>query len=146
MTTAFAALAVSGLVAGTAAADNGGRKLDLTTQAAIDAGDSFGALEDASGTITFKLNAGQGTLCIDAAFEGATIEALHLHEKIEGTQNGPVDVQLSGLLTDGGTAAEGCVSLDRADIVEIQSERAEYYINAHDADAGLNVIRAELKG
>lgn len=150
---AGAAIAATSLamVAGPAAADNTkGKKylgLELTRQAAIDAGDNFGvAPEGSSGEGAMYLNHGQERFCVDLDFdlpEGVAIVALHLHEKAPGAQNGGVVIQASGLLAGDGQSAAGCVEGDREFLRGVLSEPSEYYINAH-TNQGLTVVRTEL--
>lgn len=146
LTTGVAALAIGTMTVTAASAAHTGKKIDgleFSTQTAIERDDSFGALEGASGTGGISFNIGKGIFCIDATFEGKDIEALHVHEKADGSQSGPVVVQLSGLLAEDGLSADGCVDVDREVLRGIASEKGEYYINAHDAPS-LRVIRTEL--
>lgn len=121
--------------------------LELTRQAAIDAGDNFGvAPEGSSGEGAMYLNHGQRQFCLDLEFdlpEGVSILALHLHEKAPGAQNGGVVIQASGLLAGDGQSADGCVEGDREFIRGVLSEPSEYYINAH-TNVGLTVVRTEI--
>ncbi len=150
---ASAAIAATSLalVAGPAAADHtkGKKYLDvqLTRDAAIEAGDNFGvAPEGSSGEGAVYLNHGQERFCAFFDFdlpEDVSIVALHLHEKAEGSQNGGVVVNLGGLLAEDGQSSQGCVEADREFIRGVLSAPSDYYINAH-TSAGATVIRTEF--
>lgn len=148
------AMLLLGLIAGPASADHtkGKKYLDiqLTREAAIEADDGFGiAPEGTSGSGAMYLNHGQERFCLFLDFElpaDVTIVALHLHEKDPASANpqtGPVAIDASPLLVDGGTASQGCVEGDREFLRGVLSSPDEYYINAHTTD-GASVIRANI--
>ena len=155
LATAAVAAMTLGVAAGPASADHtkGKKYLDveLTREAAIEAGDSFGvAPEGTSGEGALYLNAGQDRFCVDLDFEvpeGVTFAAIHLHEKAPGSQSGPVVVQLSGTI-DGDTA-DGCADADREFLRGVLTSPDEYYVNAHFVGEGIEagelpVVRTEI--
>lgn len=151
LATAAAATMALAVTAGPAAADHTkGKKyldVDLTRQAAIEAGDNFGAAPaGSSGEGALYLNHGQERFCAFLDFElpdDLGIAALHLHEKADGSQNGPVVIDLSSLIAEDGLSSEGCVTGDREFIRGVLSEPDEYYVNAH-VDTDLSVVRVEM--
>lgn len=146
-----AAAGVLALTAGPAQADHTkGKKyldLELTREAALEAGDSFGAApEGSSGSGAMYLNPGQERFCLFLDFElpeGVEIVALHLHEKVPGTQNGGVAIDAGTLLADDGQSSSGCVAGPREELEGLLSSPEEYYVNAHTND-DLTVVRTEL--
>jgi hypothetical protein len=121
--------------------------LELTREAAIEAGDNFGpAPENTSGAGAMYLNAGQERFCLFLDFEvpdGVQIVALHLHEKAPGAQNGPVAIDVTSRLAADGRSSSGCVAGPRETLRDLLSDPDEYYINAH-TNQDLTVVRTEL--
>ncbi len=154
VTAVSAAVISASLVAAPASADHTkGKKyrdFELTRSAAIAADDGFGiAPEGTSGDGAMYLNNGKKRFCLFLDFEvpeGTSIVALHLHEKdpeSDNPQTGPVVIDASSLLADGGTASRGCVTGDREFLRGVLSEPDEYYVNAHTND-NLTVIRGDI--
>lgn len=134
-----AGLGGTALVAGPAAAADGGRPLStgLTGSAEFPGpGDT-----DGSGAAALRVNPGTGEVCYDLAvqnIEPATMA--HIHRGAAGAA-GPVVVGLDPP-TDGTSA--GCAAVDRALAREILRDPAAYYVNVHNAAFRSGAVRGQL--
>lgn len=146
-----AAAGILALTAAPAQADHTkGKKyfdLELTPQAAVDANDPFRPAPDgSSGEGAMYLNAGQERFCLFLEFDlpgDLRIDALHLHEKAPGEQNGGIAIDASQLIVEDGQSSTGCLTGDRESLRGVLSDPGDYYINAH-TSADLTVVRTEL--
>ena len=125
-----AALGVSSLTAIPAVADDGGRPLATTLTGAAEIpgpGDP-----DASGSVSLRLNPGQGVICHETAWEDVDGEVFagHIHVGSAGAA-GPVVVTLFTGAFGGTDSASGCVAADRELILAIMQNPENYYINVH---------------
>jgi hypothetical protein len=132
-----AALVLSTLLAGTAAA--GGQTFQLTLTGAAEApgpGDP-----DGTGTATLVFNRGLGEVCYSFEVSGvAPLAAAHIHVAPVG-EPGPVVIPTPPTSATGGS---GCVSADRELIKEITKNPENYYFNVHNADFPAGALRAQL--
>jgi len=136
----YAAFAVSAaLIATSAAAQTGGRKLQTSLTGAAEVpgpGDT-----DGSGTATITVNPGQKRVCYKLSVSNiAPATAAHIHEAAP-TAAGPVKVTL-GAPTSG--TSSGCVTVTRALALEILRRPADYYVNVHNAAFPGGAVRGQL--
>jgi hypothetical protein len=112
---------------------NTGKPFEIQLQPEQEVGDFSGAA-GASGDISLRLNPGQQQICVDGSFDGFGDDGpalAHIHEAPAG-RNGPVVVELSGLLDD--NTIQGCVDVERAQVRDILTNPADYYVNVHVGD------------
>jgi hypothetical protein len=126
----IAALAATFALAGIALADDGGRPFTTALSGAAEVpgpGDP-----DAAGTASLRLNPGQGEVCLDISWADVDGEVFagHIHA---GTADvaGPVVVTLFTGAFAGTDSVSGCVTADRALILEIIQNPENYYVNVH---------------
>lgn len=134
---AFAASAA--LIATSAAAQTGGRKLQTNLTGAAEVpgpGDPDGA-----GTAEITVNPGKSQVCYKITVTNiAPATAAHIHEA-PATAAGPVKVTL-GAPTSG--TSSGCVTVDRDLALEILKRPADYYVNVHNAAFPAGAVRGQL--
>ena len=134
---AFAASAA--LIAGTATAADGGRKLQTNLTGAAEVpgpGDP-----DGRGTARITVNPGQKQVCYKLSVSNiAPATAAHIHEAAP-TAAGPVVVTL-GAPTSG--TSSGCVTVTRALALEILKDPSDYYVNVHNAAFPAGAVRGQL--
>ena len=136
----IAAFAVTtALIATSAAAQTGGRKLQTNLTGAAEVpgpGDSDGA-----GTAQITVNPGQKQVCYELRVSNiASASAAHIHEAAP-TAAGPVVVTLGAPTT--GTSS-GCVTVTRELALEILKRPADYYVNVHNAAFPAGAVRGQL--
>ena len=136
----FAAFAASAaLIAGTAAAADGGRKLQATLSGAAEVPGPGDA--DGTGTAEITVNSGQRQICYKLRVANiAPATAAHIHEA-PPTAAGPVVVTL-GAPTSG--MRSGCVTVTRALALEILKRPADYYVNVHNPAFPAGAVRGQL--
>lgn len=124
----IAAAAALAMIGGTAAgpADTG-KPVQVELQPEQEVGD-FTGVEGASGEVSLRLNPGQNQVCVDGVIDGFVPALAHIHEAPAGA-NGPVVVELSGLIDD--NTIQGCVEVERSQIRDILTDPADYYVNVH---------------
>ena len=136
------AVLAAAAVLGTAAAnaqDDSGKRFRVMLEGEVEVpvqGDP-----DGTGTATVRINPGQGQLCYTLAvrdIQPAT--AAHVHEAPAGSA-GPVVV---GLTAPTSGSSSGCVSVSRAQALEIIREPENYYVNVHNAQYPGGALRAQL--
>ncbi|MEX2626149.1 MAG: CHRD domain-containing protein [Ilumatobacteraceae bacterium] len=114
----------------------------LTPEAEVD---PFVGPDGASGEISLRPDPGRQQVCVELSTEGFDLVLAHIHEAPVG-ENGPVVVDFTELID--GDGASGCVTVDRATIVEIISGPADYYVNLHEGvpptDGFFSAIRGQL--
>jgi hypothetical protein len=108
----YVILIVLTVLALTSVAANGGRKFTTTLTGAAEVpgpGDP-----DGSGTVTLRLNPGQGQVCWEIQVSDITLPAIaaHIHEAPFGVA-GPVVVPLFPPVPDESGFSSGCMSADR---------------------------------
>lgn len=152
MRRALTALAVVAAVGGSAtiahasnSGDPGGRPLQTTLTDDQEV-EPFVDVEGASGDASFRLNPGRQQVCVELTTQGFDPLVLaHIHEGVAG-ENGGVVVDFTDLID--GSGASGCVSADRAVIVDIIRDPAGYYVNLHQGmppeDGFFDAIRGQL--
>ena len=136
----IAAFAVSAaLIATSAAAQTGGRKLQTNLTGAAEVpgpGDP-----DGRGAAQITVNAGQRKVCYKLSVSNiAPATAAHIHEAAP-TAAGPVVVTL-GAPTTG--RSSGCVTVTRALALEILKDPSDYYVNVHNAAFPGGAVRGQL--
>lgn len=135
---AFAATAA--LLATTATAQTGGRKLQTNLTGAAEVpgpGDP-----DGTGTAAITVNPGQNQVCYELAVRNIAVATMaHIHEG-GPTVAGPVRVTL-GTPNASGTSS-GCVTVTRALALEILKRPADYYVNVHNAAFPGGAVRGQL--
>ena len=136
----FAAFAASAaLIAGAAAAADGGRKLQTTLSGAAEVPGPGDA--DGRGTAKITVNPGQKQICYKLSVANiAPATATHIHEA-PPTAAGPVVVTL-GAPTSG--TSSGCVTVTRALALEILKRPADYYVNVHNPAFPAGAVRGQL--
>ncbi len=132
---AAGALLAVGAVAAPSYAADGGRRFNVSLTGAAEVpgpGDP-----DASGTAMLRLNPDQGTVCYELgnAMGIDPESAAHIHEGAAGTNGGVVVFLDSG----------GCAEANRATILEIFRNPANYYVNVHTAAFPGGAIRGQLR-
>lgn len=135
-----AVAASAALIATSAAAHNGGRKL----QASLTGGAEVPGPGDADGTGSARItvNSGQNQVCYKLAVAKiATATMAHIHEGAP-TVAGPVKVTLGKPNASG--VSEGCVTVARSLALEILKRPADYYVNVHNAEFPGGAIRGQL--
>lgn len=134
---AFAASAA--LIATSAVAQTGGRKLQTSLTGAAEVPGPGDA--DGTGTAEITVNPGQTQVCYKLSVSNiAPATAAHIHEAAP-TAAGPVVVTL-GAPTSGTSA--GCVTVTRALALEILKRPADYYVNVHNAAFPGGAVRGQL--
>ena len=126
----IAALAATFALAGIALADDGGKPFTTALTGAAEVpgpGDP-----DATGTASLRLNPGQEEVCLDISWADVdgTVFAGHIHAGT-ATVAGPVVVTLFTGAFAGTDSVSGCVSADRALILDIIRNPENYYVNVH---------------
>ena len=138
----LAALAIAALalaVASTAAA--GGRPLSADMSGANEIPPVSTGDPDGTGTVHLTLNQGQGEICADVEVQSIAAPILqHIHRGT-ATQNGPVVVDFTPLLAQGG---DGCVSADPALVKEIRQNPEGFYFNVHTGEFPGGAVRGQL--
>ena len=135
-----AVAASAALIATSATAHNGGRKL----QASLTGGAEVPGPGDADGTGSARItvNSGQNQVCYKLAVAKiATATMAHIHEGAP-TVAGPVKVTLGKPNASG--VSEGCVTVARSLALEILKRPADYYVNVHNAEFPGGAIRGQL--
>jgi len=136
---ALALAASTSLIAGSAVAADGGRKLQTSLTGAAEApgpGDPDGA-----GTATVTVNPGQRQICYTLSVRNIDpATAAHIHEAPVGVA-GPVRVTLRAPT---GGSSSGCVTVTRALALEILKDPADYYVNVHNAAYPAGAVRGQL--
>ncbi len=134
---AFAATAA--LIATSAVAQTGGRKLQTNLTGAAEVpgpGDS-----DGTGTARITVNPGQKQVCYKLSVANiAPATMAHIHEAAP-TAAGPVVVTLGAPIS--GTSS-GCVTVTRALALEILKDPSDYYVNVHNAAFPAGAVRGQL--
>jgi hypothetical protein len=137
--TALAIAVLALAIASTASA--GGRPLSADLSGSnevppVSTGDPNG-----SGTADLTLNQGQGEICLQIEVQNIAPTTLqHIHRGAAGT-NGPVVVDFTPLLSQGG---DGCVSADPALIKEIRQNPDGFYFNVHTGEFPGGAVRGQL--
>jgi hypothetical protein len=138
----LAALAIAVLalaIASTASA--GGRPLSADLSGSNEVPPVSTGDPDGSGTANLTLNQGQGEICLEIEVEDISTPTLqHIHRGAAGI-NGPVVVDFTPLLSQGG---DGCVSADPGLVKEIRKNPEGFYFNVHTADFGGGAVRGQL--
>lgn len=137
----FAALAASAaLIAGSAAAADGGRKLQTTLTGTAEVpgpGDT-----DGTGTAQITVNAGQNKVCYKLSVANIAIATMaHIHEGAPAVA-GPVKVTLGKPNASG--VSSGCVTVARSLALDILKRPADYYVNVHNAEFPRGAVRGQL--
>jgi hypothetical protein len=119
----------------------GGKKLTTTLTGAAEVpgpGDP-----DGTGTAQLRLRKGQGEICFKLVVSNITLpaSAAHIHKGAADVA-GPVVVTLTTPDADG--SVEGCVSVPRALVKDIQKNSSEYYVNVHTSDYPAGAVRGQL--
>jgi hypothetical protein len=124
-------LVVAVVLAGIAAADDGGRPLSTTLTGAEEApglGDA-----DATGQADLTLNQGQNEVCFQITWADVdgTVFAGHIHVGPAGSP-GPIVVTLFTGSFAGTDSVSGCVQNVDADLIKaIRHDPSAYYVNVH---------------
>ena len=127
------------VVASTAFA--GGRPLSADLSGANEVPPVSTGDPDGSGTANLTLNQGQGEICLEIEVQDIAQPTLqHIHRGAAGT-NGPVVVDFTPLLAQGG---DGCVSADPALVKEIRQNPEGFYFNVHTGDFLGGAVRGQL--
>jgi len=99
---------------------------------------------DGTGIAKLRLNQGKRRVCYKIQvndIEAAT--AAHIHSGAAGV-NGPVEVVLG--TPDETGFAQGCVhDVERSLIKDMRKNRADYYVNVHNAEFPTGALRGQLK-
>jgi hypothetical protein len=135
-------LAIGIAVIGTvkqATADSGGRPFSTTLTGAAEVpgpGDP-----DGSGTVSMRLNHGQGEICYSLAVSGIDpATAAHIHI---GTTDEPGPVVV-GLAPPTSGESSGCIAVPRELIKNITQHPERYYVNVHNAAFPAGAVRGQL--
>jgi len=106
---------------------------------------------DGSGAAVITINPGRQSVCYDITAEGITapvepapgIGSAHIHTH----EGGGIAVDLDTVFepANGGFASSGCVEdVDRAMLVDILRDPANFYLNVHTAEAPGGAVQADL--
>ena len=138
----LAALAIAVLalaIASTASA--GGRPLSADLSGSNEVPPVSTGDPDGSGTADLTLNQGQGEICLQIEVQNIAAPILqHIHRGVAGA-NGPVVVDFTSLLSQGG---DGCVSADPALVKEIRQNPEGFYFNVHTGEFQGGAVRGQL--
>jgi hypothetical protein len=139
LVTILAMVGVMAYGSGSVLADEGGRPFFTEMDGAQEVpgpGDP-----DGTGTASFTLNPGLGQVCYELTVSNiVTATAAHIHRAPVGVA-GPVVVPLGA--PSGGTSS-GCVSADRALIMDIIQNPEGYYANVHNSVYPAGAVRGQL--
>ena len=131
--------ASTALIATSAIAADGGRKLQTSLTGAAEApnpGDP-----DGRGMATVTVNAGKRQVCYTLSVRNIDpATAAHIHEAPAGVA-GPVKVTLRAPTTG---RSSGCVTVTRQLALEILKDPADYYVNVHNAAFPTGAVRGQL--
>ena len=131
--------ASTALIATSAIAADGGRKLQTSLTGAAEApnpGDP-----DGRGMATVTVNAGKRQVCYTLSVRNIDpATAAHIHEAPAGVA-GPVKVTLRAPTTG---RSSGCVTVTRALALDILKDPADYYVNVHNAAFPTGAVRGQL--
>ena len=85
---------------------------------------------DGTGTAWLEVNPGQGEVCYTLQVADITLPAVaaHIH-RAPDTSPGPVVIPLNAPGADG--TSSGCAAADRALLIDILVNPADYYVNVH---------------
>ena len=137
---ALSLAASAALIAGSAVASDGGRKLQTSLTGGVEVpgpGDP-----DGSGMAHITVNPGQNQVCYKLHVSNiAVATAAHIHEAPVGA-SGPVVVSL-GAPNASGTSS-GCVTVTRALALEILKDPGDYYVNVHNTPFPNGAVRGQL--
>jgi hypothetical protein len=96
---------------------------------------------DGTGTANLTLNQGQEEICLEIEVQNISTPILqHIHRGAAGT-NGPVVVDFTQLLSQGG---DGCVNASRDLVKEIRQNPEGFYFNVHTGDFPGGAVRGQL--
>lgn len=137
----IAAIAASAaLIATSAVAHTGGRKLETSLTGAAEVpgpGDP-----DGTGSAQITVNSGQNKVCYKLAVSNIAVATMaHIH-KGGSTVAGPVRVTLRAPNAAG--TSTGCATVARALALEILKRPADFYVNVHNAAFPGGAVRGQL--
>ena len=96
---------------------------------------------DGSGSAWVTLNPGTGKVCYAYTVSNvATLSAAHIH-RATADMAGPVVIPLP---PTSGTGGSGCVTAERALLIEIIRNPSGYYVNVHNAEFPPGALRGQL--
>ena len=132
--------ATTALMATSAVAQTGGRKLQTSLTGAAEVPGPGDA--DGTGTAEISVNSGQNQVCYKLSVSNIAVSTMaHIHEGA-ATVAGPVVVTLGTPNASG--MSSGCVTLERALALEILKRPADYYVNVHNAPFPAGAVRGQL--
>ena len=136
---ALAFAASASFIAGSAIAEDGGRKLQASLTGAAEIPGSGDP--DGSGTATVTVNPGQRQICYTNTVSNIDpARAAHIHEAPAGAA-GPV---LVTLLAPAIGSSSGCVTVTRELALEILKDPEDYYVNVHNAAFPAGAVRGQF--
>ena len=99
---------------------------------------------DGTGIAKLRLNQGKRRVCYTIQVNDIEVAtAVHIHSGAAGV-NGPVEVTLG--TPDATGYAKGCVhDVKRSLIKDMRKNRADYYVNVHNAEFPAGALRGQLK-
>lgn len=100
---------------------------------------------DGTGTAWLRINVGMGEVCYTLEVANITLPTTgaHIH-KAPVTDPGPVVIPLSA--PDATGVSGGCVTADRALLIDILANPDDYYVNVHTLpDYGPGAVRGQLR-
>ncbi len=96
---------------------------------------------DGTGTASFWLNAGTGTVCWSYSVSGVEpLVAAHIHHAPVGVA-GPVVIPM---LPTSSLSGSGCTTVDRSLVLDIIRHPSAYYFNVHNATYPSGALRGQL--
>lgn len=127
------------LVAGGAAADEGGRPLSISLTGGTEVPGPGDA--DGTGTAKLRINPGQAQVCYELSVANIdTATMAHIHRGAVGVA-GPVVVTLG---TPASGTAQGCADVARELARELIQSPADFYVNVHNAPHPAGAVRGQL--
>jgi hypothetical protein len=97
---------------------------------------------DGTGTASFTINRGTGTVCWDVSVQDITLPAIGAHIHVVPPDPGPVVVPITPPNATG--TSTGCTTVDRSLAKAITKDPASYYFNVHTSDFTGGALRSQL--
>jgi CHRD domain len=97
---------------------------------------------DGTGTASFTINRGTGTVCWDVTVEDILLPAIGAHIHVVPPDPGPIVVPITP--PDETGTSSGCTTVSRELAKDITKDPSSYYFNVHTTDFPGGALRSQL--